>query len=118
MFSLKPRELKRMLKRMGISVEEMDAEEIVMILSTGKKIRITSPDSVALMKAKGQPNMIYIVGGEMEEIKEEEEKVPEFSEEDVKLVAEQAGVSLDEARKALKETGGDIAEAILKLKEK
>ncbi len=37
------------------------------------------------------------------------------SEEDVKLVMEQAGVDEETARKALVEAEGDLAEAILKL---
>jgi len=39
-----------------------------------------------------------------------------ISEEDVQLVASQAGVSLEEARKALKATKGDLARAILYLR--
>ncbi len=39
-----------------------------------------------------------------------------FSDEDAKTVAAQAGVSEEEAREALKETNGDLAEAIMKLK--
>ncbi len=118
MFSLNPRELRKMLKRMGINMEEIEAEEVIIKLPEGKKLIIESPNSVALMKAKGQPNMFYIVGGHIKEEAEEtkEEEAPSFSEDDVKLVAEQAGVSLEEARKALEETSGDIAEAILKLK--
>jgi nascent polypeptide-associated complex subunit alpha len=116
LFSLNPRELRRMLKRMGITVEELDAEEVVIKLSDGRRMLIESPSSVALMKAKGQPNMIYVIGGSIKEVREVEEESQPFTEEDVKLVAEQAGVSLDEARKALEETKGDIAEAILRLK--
>ena len=40
-----------------------------------------------------------------------------ISEEDVKLVAEQAEVTEDKAREALTQCKGDIAEAILKLSE-
>ena len=117
MFSLNPRDLKKMLKRMGISMEEMEAEEVIIKLSQGKRLVIESPSSVALMRAKGQPSMIYIIGGSMrEEAEEVKEETPAFTEDDVKLVAEQAGVSLEEARKALEETNGDIAEAILRLK--
>jgi len=36
-------------------------------------------------------------------------------EEDVRLVADQTGKSLEEARKALEESGGDLAKAILLL---
>ncbi|MEM3075944.1 MAG: nascent polypeptide-associated complex protein [Candidatus Bilamarchaeaceae archaeon] len=41
-----------------------------------------------------------------------------ISEEDTKMVAEQAGCSEEEARTALKKTKGDIAQAILLLKGK
>jgi nascent polypeptide-associated complex subunit alpha len=39
-----------------------------------------------------------------------------ISEDDVKMVAEQTGASEENARKALEESNGDIAEAIMKLK--
>jgi len=37
------------------------------------------------------------------------------AEEDVKLVADQTGKSMEEAKKALEESGGDLAKAILLL---
>jgi len=40
---------------------------------------------------------------------------PTIPEEDVQLVAEKAGVSEAEARKALEECGGEPAEAIIRL---
>jgi len=40
---------------------------------------------------------------------------PSFSEEDVQLVADQTGKSLEKAREALKEADGDLAKAILLL---
>ena len=40
----------------------------------------------------------------------------EIPDEDVKLVAEQVGCSLEEAEKALIESKGDIAEAIIRLR--
>ena len=42
-------------------------------------------------------------------------KKEEIPKEDIDLVVEQTGKSVEEAKKALKETKGDIAEAILKL---
>ena len=39
-----------------------------------------------------------------------------ISEEDIKTVSDQAEASEEEAKKALEETSGDLAEAILKLK--
>jgi nascent polypeptide-associated complex subunit alpha len=44
-----------------------------------------------------------------------EESVVQIPDEDVRLVAEQASVSVEEARKALVACRGDIAEAILKV---
>jgi nascent polypeptide-associated complex subunit alpha len=44
------------------------------------------------------------------------ESKPEIPEGDVELVARQTNVSLDEARRALEDSGGDLAEAILSIK--
>ena len=41
----------------------------------------------------------------------------EIPDEDIEMVANTAGVSLEAAEEALRETGGDLAEAILKLNE-
>jgi len=53
------------------------------------------------------------VGGEVSE--KALEGKPTIPEEDVQLVAQQANVSLERARAALEETGGDLAQAILLL---
>ena len=44
-----------------------------------------------------------------------EEAKPEIPEEDILLVAQQASVSIDVARKALEDNDGDLAQAIIKL---
>jgi nascent polypeptide-associated complex subunit alpha len=63
--------------------------------------------------------MYQITGGATHERSPSTEVVStELPEGDVKLVAEQTGKTLDEARSALKEAAGDLAEAILKLKPK
>ena len=119
MMGFSPRDLKRMLKRMGVEVEELNVLSIELKLGDGRTLVVEDPQSVALMKARGQPGVIYIVGGNIVEKKEEPEEeahAVEVSEEDVELVAEQAGVSKEEAKRALIEAGGDIAEAILRLK--
>lgn len=46
-----------------------------------------------------------------------EEGEVEIPQEDITLVSEQAQVGKDEAKEALKASGGDIAEAIIKLSE-
>jgi nascent polypeptide-associated complex subunit alpha len=47
-----------------------------------------------------------------------EEGVGGGSDDDVKLVASQAGVASEEATKALRQSGGDLAQAIILLKQK
>jgi nascent polypeptide-associated complex subunit alpha len=61
---------------------------------------------------KGE-RIYQISGGRVEEKQLERMRI---SEEDILLVAQQAGVSLEEARKALEEAEGDLAKAILMLK--
>lgn len=69
-----------------------------------------------MLNFQGQ-KIFQVVGESLEEraIMRNEEAKPKIPEEDVALVAEQAGVSLEEARAALEETGGDLAQAILLL---
>jgi nascent polypeptide-associated complex subunit alpha len=43
------------------------------------------------------------------------EREPQIPEEDVLLVAQQAGVSMERAKAALEDAGGDLARAILML---
>lgn len=100
-----PRQMKRMMRQMGMEMEELDAKEVIIRLAD-KEIVISNPQ-VSIVKARGQKTY-QIIG--------EEKTVQQIPEEDVKLVAEQAGVSEEEALKTLQQTGGDLAEAILKLK--
>lgn len=113
---MSPRDLQKAMKRLGIKLEEVNAVKVTIELDTGEQLLVEDPQ-VMIMKAKGQPPMLYITGEIKKVEKKEEEEKPPFTEEDVTLVAEQAGVSLEEARKALEETGGDIAEAILMLQQ-
>jgi len=55
----------------------------------------------------------YQISGKTKEREVEAELI--IPDDDVDLVATQTGVSQDEARKALEETGGDLAEAIMRL---
>ena len=107
------REIRRMMKKAGVAFEEVkDVHHVDIILSDGGIIRIETP-IVAKMKISGQ--VTYQITGE-EKIVEKEENI-EISEEDIKIVMEQTGVDKELALKALEMTGGDIAEAIIVLKE-
>jgi len=113
-----PRELKRALKRMGLDVEELSGVEKVEFYLKDRRIVIESPQ-VVVIKSKNQ-TVFQVVGEAKEETtgKEQREAVVAVNEEDVEFVASQAGVSKEEARRALIETRGDIAEAILRLRER
>jgi nascent polypeptide-associated complex subunit alpha len=116
---LSPRELRRaqerMLKNLGLDVEEMGCAEEAVIKFPGKTLTIRGP-SVFVLKTGGE-KVVQLVGGEVVEEKAVDE-VPAYTpvEEDVLLVASQAGVSEEEARQALVEAGGDLAKAILYLR--
>jgi nascent polypeptide-associated complex subunit alpha len=112
--------MKKMMKRMGIEmdIEELsDAERVVIERSSGARLLIDNPQ-VTIMRMKGQ-TIIQVVGEIREEIQEmKEEGQVEIKQEDVELVALEAGVSLEEARQALVLTKGDLAQAILLLQSK
>ncbi|WP_218184370.1 nascent polypeptide-associated complex protein [Aeropyrum camini] len=98
MLPVNPRDLEKMMRRLGIKVEQLAAEEARIVLGSGEVMVFHSP-TVIVMRAKGQPPMVYLVGEYAVE-KPTQEAGPEITEEDVALVAEQAGVSMEEARKA------------------
>ena len=105
------REQERLLKRLGIRLEEVQGVRSVIIETDSERIIFDSP---AVTKMVGGGQEIYqIIGEPMVEKKEKEEYVPQ--EEDVLLVAKQTGRSVEDARKALITTEGDIAQAIVLL---
>jgi len=109
MFPTNPKQMKKMMKQMGINMEEIDAEEVI-IRTRGEDLIFKNP-SVVKVSARGVET--FQISGSYEV----QEKKPEISEDDVKLIMEQANVSEEEARKALEEAGGDLAEALMKLQE-
>jgi nascent polypeptide-associated complex subunit alpha len=64
-----------------------------------------------MLQMQGQ-KIFQVTGGKITE-KTAERKTSSFAEEDVKLVADQTGKSVEAARKALEECQGDLAKAIL-----
>ncbi len=108
--NINPRQMKQAMKRMGIQMDEINAESVV-IKCADKDIVIENPQVV---KTVMQGQVMFQISGNVKE-QVGEVKV-EISEEDVKMVAEQAGVSEEKARTALEESNGDIAGAIMRLK--
>lgn len=115
-----PRQMKAMLQRMGIKMEEIEASEVIIKRTSGKDLRITNPE---VSKIIIQGSALFSVAGNVEEIGKEttgeainqEEKV-EITDDDINLVMEQTGCDYETAKKALEENEGDIASAILKIK--
>jgi len=96
---------------MGMNMDAMTDVEQVTIKTSGKEIVIEQPE-VAILNVQGQ-KIFQVTGGKVtEKAVERKATVPE---EDVRLVADQTGKTVEEARKALKESGGDLAKAILLL---
>ena len=105
-----PKQMKQMMKKLGMKMEEVeDVERVVVYTKNGNYVFedaefiITTMQGTTTYQVQGTPVF--------------EPADVEIPEDDVKMVAEQASVSEDEALLALKETDGDIAEAILKLSE-
>ena len=104
------RQTRRMLERMGVNLEEVKGVEEVIIKTSSKDI-IVKNASVSEIKSKGI-RVFQVMGDQVEEKVKE---APKFTEEDVQLVAQQAGVSKEKALAALADSDGDLAKAILKL---
>ncbi len=106
-----PRETKRMMQRMGLNMSAMPDVQEVIFKTSSKEVIVENPE-VAVMEMQGQK--IFQVTGERI-VEKEIEKAIKIPEEDVQLVATQARVSPDQARAALEQTRGDLAQAILLL---
>lgn len=110
---VRPKDVERMMRSLGMQIETLEATEVLIRLSSGDSILIRNPQ-VSLMKVGSEE--IYQVMGASERVSGTTEGYTP-SDEDVSLVAAQAGVDLERARRALIETKGDLAEAIIRLKE-
>ena len=104
------RQTRRMLERMGVSMDQVENVEEVIIRTPDKDLVIKDAN-VSEMKVKGQ-RVFQVVGDDVEERMRER---PKFTREDILLVSQQASVSEAKAEQALKDTNGDLAQAILQL---
>jgi len=104
---LDPRKMQALMKQMGIKQEEINAERVI-IEKADSRI-IIEPANVIKMTMQGKEN--WQITGEARE----ENNGNDMRESDITIVMEKTGKNEGEARRALEETSGDIAEAILKL---
>lgn len=110
---MNPRNAKRMMQRMGMNMGEMPEVQEVIFKTSTKEIVVENAQ-VAVIDMGGQK--IFQVTGEVSErdIEGEASRVI-ILDEDAQLVADQTGKSVEDARRALEESNGDLARAILLL---
>lgn len=133
-----PRQMRRMMDQLGIDMKEVPALEVI-IKCEEYDIVISEPQ-VSLINQAGQDiyqvlgNAEKVTSGQSPEVQlsdmpldmEAEIGVespsgplpfgPQFTPEDIKLVAIQAGVTEEAAEAALKQSNGNIAQAIIDLR--
>lgn len=97
--------MQRLMKQMGINSREIAAKKVV--IETGENNIIITDPQIVEINMQGQKS--FQISGNVS-VQEQ------LNNEDVKLIIEQTGVTEEEAVAALKESNGDIAAAILKLK--
>ena len=109
MQGMNPRQMKKMMQRMGIQQQEIDAD--LVIIKSGNKETIISEPNVVKVNMMGQET--FQITGNISERDASTE--PEISEDDIKTVMEQASVNEEKARAALEASDGDLAKAIIEL---
>lgn len=107
MLGVNPKDLAKAMKKMGIKQDEIEAEEVI-IKCPDKDIIVKNPH-VVRVNAMGQDSLQ--ISGDIQE----QEATSKISDEDIKTVASQANVSEEEAKKALEDNNGDLAQAIMSL---
>ena len=112
---LNPRKMEQMMKQMGIDVEDIDAEEV--IIRTSEHDLVFTDAEVTKMDARGQET--YQIIGSPEEREagsvggaDAEESGDAIPDDDVEIVAMRTGASEEEAREALEANDGDLAAAV------
>ena len=122
---LNPGKMKQMMKQMGIDIEELDAEEV--IIKTPDEELVFTNAEVQLMDAQGQETYQVVgsperrergAGGsdpaldDADDASEGDQGIPQ---DDIDLVAQRTGAGEDAAREALEATDGDLAAAVERL---
>ena len=125
---MNPRKMQQMMKQMGIDVDELDAEEVV--IRTADEEYVFEAPQVTKMDAQGQETFQVVgdydvreagAGGDATAVESADaadaadEGAGEIPESDVQIVAQRAGASEDAAREALEAADVDLAAAISRL---
>ncbi len=102
-----PRKLQEMMKKLNMSVQQLDAEEVI-IKTKSRNIIISNPE-VMLTNMMGKD--VYQITGEASEAEG-------VSEKDIEIVMEKTGKDRDAVVKTLERLDNDLARAIMELKKK
>jgi nascent polypeptide-associated complex subunit alpha len=123
---MSPRAIARMMKQMGIEQKDVSGVREVIFRFEDKEWLITDPQ-VAMIKQAGSES--FQVSGTKSErglttgtdvsegLEPEPQTELEVPMEDAALVASQTGVDIETAKEALRNSDGDLAAAILKLRQ-
>ncbi len=98
------KDMAKMMKQMGMDMEELDAEKVEVHLSDEKKLVFSKPE-ISKIEVQGQE--VFQLQGNYSEVED-------VSSEDIELVMEKTDCSESEAKEALKNSE-DVAEAIMNL---
>lgn len=102
-----PKQMQAMMKKMGISQNDIPAKRVIIEKVDGEKLIIDDP-SVVKIKMQGQTSF-QITGEERVET-----DVLADTSEDIKIIMEKTGCSEEQAKEALEKTG-DLTDAIMEL---
>ncbi|WP_458185123.1 nascent polypeptide-associated complex protein [Haladaptatus sp. NG-WS-4] len=120
---LNPRKMQQMMKQMGIDVDDVDAEEVIIRTGDGEELVFSDPE-VTRMDARGQQTYQIVGDAETREASgdsgaggadTDDAAASDVPDADVEIVAQRTGASEDEAREALEATDGDLAAAVERL---
>ncbi len=109
---MNPKQMQKMMKQMGVQQDELPVVHAQLVFSDGTKLLFEQPQ-VTKVNMMGQETY-QLIGTP---VREEASQHITITDEDLETVIEQTGCSMEEAKQALEETNGDLAEAILNLSE-
>lgn len=104
-----PRQLKQMMKQMGMSQDDIEASEVI-IKTNGQSFVFKNP---GVQKVTMQGQTTFQISGDFKIVEQKAEI--QISDDDIEMVSNQANVSKAIAKETLEKVNGDIAEAIITL---
>jgi nascent polypeptide-associated complex subunit alpha len=107
--NMNSKQMQQAMKKMGVQQEAIEAEQVIIRLPEGDMV-FNNPD-VAQVNMMGQET--FQISGDFE-FKERDVSV-KIEEEDIETVMQQTHASREEVIEAIKQSNGDLAEAIMSL---